>query len=130
MIGYTIGQRKGLGLALKKPMYVVEKDIENNRILLGENKDLMTKDFEAGCCNWISGSPPKGKIQVMAKTRYNQKESPAVVEVIGEASSAFFLQLELNDFTSIGSNPIDMLRRNIQGYSLINEPVKDSIYVH
>ena len=47
-----------------------------------------------------------------------------------KASSAFFLQLELNDFTSIGSNPIDMLRRNIQGYSLINEPVKDSIYVH
>lgn len=84
MIGYTIGQRRGLGLALKKPMYVVEKDIENNRILLGENKDLMTRDFEAGCCNWISGSPPRGKIRVMAKTRYNQKESPAVVEVIGE----------------------------------------------
>ena len=47
-----------------------------------------------------------------------------------KASAAVFLQLVLTDFTSIGSNPIDMLRRNIQGYSLINEPVKDSIYVH
>ena len=47
-----------------------------------------------------------------------------------KTSSAFFLQLELNDFASIGSNPIDMLRRNIQGYSLINAPINDSVYVH
>ena len=46
-----------------------------------------------------------------------------------KASTGFFVQLELNDFASIGSNPIDMLRRNIQGYSLINEPVTDFNYV-
>ena len=44
-------------------------------------------------------------------------------------SSSFFVQLELNDFTSIGSNPISMLRRNIQGYGLINEPASGSDYL-
>lgn len=68
-------------------------------------------EYNGGC--WVA----RGVVQRLALTSE-------------KASSAFFLQLELNDFASIGSNPIDMLRRNIRGYSLINEPVKDSIYVH
>lgn len=85
MIGYTIGQRKGLGLALKQPMYVVEKDMANNRVILGYNSDLMTTEFEAGDCNWISGVAPSGAIKAWARTRYNQKEAPATVEVIGKS---------------------------------------------
>ena len=43
-------------------------------------------------------------------------------------STAFFIQLELNDFSSIGSNPLNILKRNIQGYSLINQPAADPIF--
>ena len=44
----------------------------------------------------------------------------------GEASTSFFVQLELSDFSRIGSNPVNLLKRNIQGYSLINQPTGES----
>ena len=43
-----------------------------------------------------------------------------------KASTAFFIQLELNDFAKVGSNPLSLLKRNIQGYSPINQPDADS----
>ncbi|WP_200384776.1 lipid IV(A) palmitoyltransferase PagP [Rhodocyclus tenuis] len=46
----------------------------------------------------------------------------------GTASSSFFVQLELNDFSRIGSNPLDVLKRNIQGYGLINQPTADPVF--
>ena len=44
------------------------------------------------------------------------------------ASTSFFIQLELNDFARVGSNPINLLKRNIQGYSLINQSVADPVF--
>jgi LPS-assembly protein len=44
------------------------------------------------------------------------------------ASSSFFIQLELNDFARIGSNPINILKRNVQGYGLINQSVADPVF--
>ena len=44
-----------------------------------------------------------------------------------DASTSFFIQLELNDFSRIGSNPLDLLKRNIQGYSLINQTADNSV---
>lgn len=48
--------------------------------------------------------------------------------VTGGANTALFFQLELNDFSRIGSNPLDLLKRNIQGYGQINQPVADPIF--
>ena len=45
-----------------------------------------------------------------------------------DASTSFFVQLELNDFSRIGSNPLKLLSRSVQGYSLINQPSADSSY--
>lgn len=84
IIGYTIGQRKGLGLALKKPMYVISKDVENNNIILGDNSDLMTREFEAGNFNWICGEPPSKKVRAFARTRYNQKEASAQIFALSD----------------------------------------------
>ena len=44
------------------------------------------------------------------------------------ASTSFFIQLELNDFSRIGSNPLDLLKRNIQGYSMINQTADGSAF--
>jgi LPS-assembly protein len=44
-----------------------------------------------------------------------------------DASTSFFIQLELNDFSRIGSNPLNLLKRNIQGYSLINQTADNSV---
>jgi tRNA-specific 2-thiouridylase len=53
LIRYTIGQRKGLGLALPHPMYVKAKDMEKNEVILSENSGLYSSRLEAGDFNWI-----------------------------------------------------------------------------
>ncbi len=76
---YTIGQRKGLGIALGKPVYVKKIDKVNNVIELGEEKDLYTTGLIAGNVNFVSTNKiPKGK-KVIAKIRYSDKGSPAHV---------------------------------------------------
>lgn len=84
MIRYTIGQRKGLGLALPHPMYVCRKDMENNRVVLGENRDLFHSVFEIENVNWIAEASPDHDIRAEAKVRYSQKASPAVVHPLSE----------------------------------------------
>ena len=75
---YTIGQRKGLGLALGEPGYVVSRDMEANTITIGANEDLMKSSLLAGDFNWIGEPPPAGEVfPCLAKARYRQKEVPA-----------------------------------------------------
>lgn len=77
LIAYTIGQRRGLGLALKQPMYVYSKDIVKNTVVLCENSQLFHKTLFAGRFHWLSVEKPENPIRVYAKIRYNQKEQPA-----------------------------------------------------
>ena len=70
IIHYTIGQRKGLGIAYKNPLYVCKIDGENNNIILGDNEDLFTKTVRADNVNIISGELFKEPKRVMAKVRY------------------------------------------------------------
>ncbi len=76
---YTIGQRKGLGIAAEKPLYVVRKDQTTNRVILGDNADLFSDSLTARDCNWIACEPPTAPLRVTAKTRYKQAETPATV---------------------------------------------------
>ena len=46
----------------------------------------------------------------------------------GKSNKGFFVQLELNDFARIGSNPADLLRRNITGYGLSSQPIADPVF--
>ena len=77
MIHYTIGQRKGLGLALERPMYVCEKRMAENQIVLGGRESLEKWVVIADDFNWIAWEMPPGPVRVTAKTRYRQKEQPA-----------------------------------------------------
>lgn len=83
IIGYTVGQRKGLGISLGKPAYVVKKDIESNTVTLGDEADLYTKTLIAEDVNLISVEAIDAPIRVTAKTRYSQTEQPAVVSYLG-----------------------------------------------
>lgn len=78
LIRYTIGQRKGLNLSLGHPVYVIAKDIENNKVIIGSNDDLNAKSLVANDFNWII-EKPSNEIKCMAKTRYNMKEVPCSV---------------------------------------------------
>lgn len=76
---YTIGQRKGLGLALGRPVYVVRLDPDNNAVIVGGIEELYSKRFWAIKNNFISGIKPKTPINVMAKVRYAAQPADAVI---------------------------------------------------
>jgi tRNA-specific 2-thiouridylase len=74
LIRYTIGQRKGLGLSLKKPLYVHSKNIKNNTVTLCEREGLFAKSLNAADFNWIACEKINSPIRVKTKIRYNQAE--------------------------------------------------------
>ncbi|MBQ3970125.1 MAG: tRNA 2-thiouridine(34) synthase MnmA [Clostridia bacterium] len=84
IIRYTVGQRKGLGLALDHPMYVVRLDMENNNVVLGENEDLFTTSVDAENINLISVPEMYTPMRVKAKVRYRQAEQWATALQTGD----------------------------------------------
>src|SRR5215210_349901 len=72
---YTIGQRKGLEIALGKPAYVTAIDPETNTVVLGEEKDLEKDDMEVSRINWIKYEGIEGEREVITKIRYKDKGS-------------------------------------------------------
>lgn len=83
IIHYTIGQRKGLGIAFGKPMYVCGIKSEENKVVLGENRELMSKAAIVTQFNWISGKTPDAPVKCKVKVRYSQREHSAVAEPDG-----------------------------------------------
>jgi len=79
IIRYTIGQRKGLGLALPEPMFVCNKDVENNQVVLCRYDDLFSDTLTAKNINLISTDSISEPLDIKAKIRYNQTEQPATV---------------------------------------------------
>lgn len=80
IVHYTIGQRKGLGLALGKPVYVVDIDAENNVVVIGEEDDLFGKGFIVEDVNYIPIRQLEHPMTVKVKIRYSAK--PADAEII------------------------------------------------
>ena len=82
IIHYTVGQRKGLGLALPEPHYVCEKDAVHNRVVLCTAKELLSETLIAKDFNWVSVAPPSEPVRATVRTRYHQKEQPATLTVL------------------------------------------------
>lgn len=94
IIRYTIGQRRGLGLALPASMYVVEKDVDNNKVILGFNDDLFKKEVNVKNISFTACVGLDKPERLCAKIRYNQKEQPATVT-----------QTDENHFTIVFDEP-------------------------
>lgn len=75
---YTIGQGKGLGVAVGRHVYVLEKDRDRNAIVLGDDAALYASSLLASHVNWISGQIPPPPVRCAAKTRYSQVETPCI----------------------------------------------------
>lgn len=75
---YTIGQRKGLGIAVGRPLYVVELNTERNEVIVGDNEDVFGQELIAGDLHFIVGDVPAGPLSVSAKIRYGAKSSAAL----------------------------------------------------
>ena len=81
---YTIGQGKGLGVAVGKHVYVLAKNEADNTIVLGDNDRLFCRELTANRVNWIAGEAPADPFRCTAKTRYSQVEAPALAEPLPE----------------------------------------------
>jgi tRNA-uridine 2-sulfurtransferase len=79
IIYYTVGQRKGLGIAWKEPLYVLAKDVEKNTILLGNKDTIKKSSLIAREMNYISISEPTEIFKALAKVRYSSKETEVTV---------------------------------------------------
>jgi len=81
--GFTVGQRKGLGLAFGERRYVVRLDQERNAVVLGDESDVRTQGVEARDARWVSGSNPTEPFRAHASVRYQSKGGDALVEPLG-----------------------------------------------
>ena len=91
IIRYTRGQRRGLGIAYSEPLYVLRVDAAENRVVLGSNSDLFSKNLTAGDFIWTCGIVPEKPINCKAKIRYKHKEQPCTASVLpnGNVSVVF-----------------------------------------
>ena len=77
---YTIGQRRGLGIALGEPAYVVGLDVQENRVVLGSRADLLGERLWASGVNWLIDFVPAEPFEAMVQIRYNHRGVPATVK--------------------------------------------------
>ena len=83
-VRYTIGQRKGLGLAMGAPVYVCGKDMQANTVTVGPEEMLFDRIVYADEVNWIAIPELTAPLRVTARTRYHQTEQAATVYPAGE----------------------------------------------
>jgi tRNA-uridine 2-sulfurtransferase len=79
---YTIGQRRGIGIASHDPLYVVKIDVPRNQLVVGKRTELYSKSFVATGVNWLSIAPPPGPVRSHARIRYRSPEAPATITPI------------------------------------------------
>lgn len=98
LLNYTIGQRKGIGIAAAKPLYVIEKDLGANRLVVGTRESLSTREVNGKDVNYIALAPEfeDGKsgtdmaIPVRAKTTYRAKPASAKAVFEGDRVEVVF----------------------------------------
>src|SRR5437763_6448605 len=81
---FTIGQRKGLGFAAGKPLYVLSIDPQNNRVVVGEDEALRKQAFAVENVNWVSIARPSGTFRATVKIRHKHEPAPATIEALDD----------------------------------------------
>jgi tRNA-uridine 2-sulfurtransferase len=82
---YTVGQRRGIGVAARGPLYVVALDVERNTVVVGADEELLASGLAADNCRWMEGRPPA---RCQAKIRYRTPAQPCTVEPKGDDAVA------------------------------------------
>jgi tRNA-specific 2-thiouridylase len=83
---FTIGQRKGIGIASAEPLYVIKIDPGTQTVFVGPKEALHREELTAQSLNWISGSAPTTAFKGLAKIRYNSPAVPAMIYPLSDSS--------------------------------------------
>ncbi|MBQ2059534.1 MAG: tRNA 2-thiouridine(34) synthase MnmA [Firmicutes bacterium] len=91
IIHYTVGQRKGLGIAAGKPLYVIRTDPQRNEVVLGDHGDLFSREVRVRGMSWVLGEAPDPArsgdgLRCSAKIRYRHAEQPAYARLMEDGS--------------------------------------------
>ena len=82
---YTVGQRRGLGIAHEKPLYVVQIERARNQIIVGEADELESIEFTAKGVNWVAFDEPAEPVRALVKVRYRHDPAPATITALPDA---------------------------------------------
>lgn len=82
---YTIGQRRGLGIAHEKPLYVLQIERAKNQIIVGEKEELDSFEFTAKGVNWVAFDEPREPVRASVKVRYRHEPAPATIYVLPDS---------------------------------------------
>ena len=89
---FTVGQRKGLGVARGEPLYVLGVDAATADVQVGGSERLLADGLDARDCNWLAGVPPESAITVTARIRYRHAGVAARVTPVGTGATVEFLE--------------------------------------
>ena len=87
--GFTIGQRKGLRVAMGEPYYVTRIDAETRQVMIGRREELARRELAANRVNWLI-EPPNTSFRAHVQIRYNSAAAPALVEPLGDPIASAF----------------------------------------
>jgi tRNA-specific 2-thiouridylase len=80
---YTIGQRRGIGIAGPEPLYVINIDAAKNQVMVGHQDELLSREFTAAGVNWVAFDKPDDEIRAEVRVRYRHVPEPATVTPLG-----------------------------------------------
>jgi tRNA-uridine 2-sulfurtransferase len=100
LANYTIGQRKGLGVASPVPLYVLGKNAANNTLIVGTQDELGSRELIARDVNWLSGDVPREPIRAEVKIRYTAKEAKAWIKPIDANQTHVEFDVPQRDITA------------------------------
>jgi tRNA-specific 2-thiouridylase len=99
LANYTVGQRRGLGVAYDVPLYVLGKDVNRNALLVGTKDELGHDELTAKRVNWVSGRAPDAPFPAQVKIRYKAKPVPATVTPLEDDRVHVQFETALRDIT-------------------------------
>ncbi|HEX9332759.1 MAG TPA: tRNA 2-thiouridine(34) synthase MnmA [Anaerolineales bacterium] len=100
LANYTIGQRKGLGVASAVPLYVLGKNSASNALIVGTQEELGSWELITRDVNWLSGETPKEAFRAAVKIRYTAKEAEALVTPMNENQARVQFDAPQRDITA------------------------------
>lgn len=96
---YTIGQRKGLGIASTEPLYVLDKDMPHNTLIVGYQHELGQQELTARQVNWVSGEAPAAPLRALIRIRYKATEIWGNITPLPEQRVHIHFDQPLRDIT-------------------------------
>lgn len=129
LASYTIGQRKGLGIAAAQPLYVIAKDTTSNQLIVGTQEELGGTQLSTEPMHWLSGQAPSQPFEAEVKIRYSARKAPARVTPLADDRAHIEFTQPLRDITP-GQAAVIYRDGEVLGGGLIATPKTESTDEH